>query len=104
MSSSMKLGIILNKDTHLEHLVGVTMAAIKAKHEVVIFAMDTGTRLLQNQKLIELSNLENVSISFCSHSASELGVNAEDIADSIVCGSQLNNAMMNTGSDKVIVL
>lgn len=100
----MKLGILLNKDTHLEHLIGVTMAAIKAKHEVVIFAMDTGTRLLQNQKLIELSNLENVSISFCSHSASELGVNAEGIADSIVCGSQLNNAMMNTGSDKVIVL
>ncbi len=100
----MKLGIILNKETHLEHLVGITMAAIKAEHEVIIFVMDTGTRLLHNQKLIDLSNLEDVSVSFCSHSASELGVNAEEIADSIVCGSQLNNAMMNNGSDKVIVL
>lgn len=100
----MKLGIILNKDTHLEHLIGVTMAAIKAKHEVMIFVMDAGTRLLQNQKLIDLSNSEDVSVSFCSHSASELGVNADDIADSIACSSQLNNAMMNTESDKVIVL
>ncbi len=100
----MKLGIILNKDTHLEHLTGVTMAAVKANHEVNIFVMDAGTRLLQNQKLIDLSNLEDVSVSFCFHSASELGVNAEDIADSIVCGSQLNNAMMNSESDKVIVL
>ncbi len=100
----MKLGIILNKDTHIEHLTGVTMAAIKAKHEVIIFVMDAGIRLLKNQKLIGLSNLEDVSVSFCLHSASELGVNAEDIADSILCGSQLNNAMMNNKSDKVIVL
>lgn len=100
----MKLGILLNKDRHLEHLIGVTMAAIKAKHEVIIFVMDAGTKLLENEKLINLSNLENVSVSFCSHSASEHGINADSISDSIVSGSQLNNAVMNNESDKVIVL
>lgn len=80
------------------------MAAIKANHEVIIFVMDAGTNLLQNQKLTCLSDLQDVSVSFCSHSASELGINAEDIADSVVCGSQLNNALMNNEADKVIVL
>ena len=100
----MKLGILLNKDTHLEHLIGITMAAIKAKHEVIIFVMDAGTRLLQDQKLIDLSNLKDVSVSFCSHSASEYGIDVASISNSVVFGSQLNNAMMNNESDKVIVL
>jgi hypothetical protein len=100
----MKLGILLNKDTHLEHLIGITMAAVKAKHEVIIFVMDVATSLLQDQKLIDLSNLKDVSVSFCLHSASEHGINTDSISDSIACGSQLNNAMMTNEADKVIVL
>jgi len=100
----MKLGILLNRDTHLEQLIGITMAATKAKHEVIIFVMDVATRLLQNQRLIDLSNLQDVSVSFCLHSASEHGINTDSISDSIVCGSQLNNAMMTNEADKVIVL
>ncbi len=100
----MKLGVLLNKDTHLEHLIGITMAAVRAKHEVSIFVMDAGTRLIQDQKLIDLSSLEGVSVSFCSHSAREYGIDTDSISDSVVCGSQLNNAMMNNEADKVIVL
>lgn len=100
----MKLGILVNTDRHLKHVVGITHAADKLGHEVSLFAMDEGTRLLQLAEFIALCQLENVSMSLCHHSADEQGVDTSGVSKEIIIGSQFNNAMMNNQADKVIVL
>ena len=44
----MKLGILANSDKHCEDIIGITKAALNQGHEVVIFPMDIGTKLLEN--------------------------------------------------------
>jgi len=99
-----KLGILLNTARHLEDVAGITRAALAKNHQVIIFAMDDGTRLLENQILASLAGLEGVSLNVCDHSAKMCGVNVESLSPKIVCGSQLHNAMMNHNADRVIVL
>ena len=100
----MKLGILINTDKHLQHIIGIAHAANLKGHEVTVFAMDTGTRLLQSSDFIRLCELDNVSMGLCNHSAAEHKVNTTGVSKEIVVGSQFNNAMMNNQSDKVIVL
>ena len=100
----MKLGIIITTDHHLDHLVGITRAASAKGHDVSIFAMDSGTRLLGYPEFTQLCTADNVVMSLCQHSASERGVNMEGVSKEIVLGSQFNNAMMNNEADKVISL
>ncbi len=100
----MKLGILVSTDKHLGHLVGITKAATAQGHEVVIFIMDDGTRLLEKNLFVELSAIEGVSVSACEHSTKEHDVNTESLPEKIVLGSQFNNAMMNHHADRVIVL
>ena len=71
---------------------------------MVIFAMSEGTRLLASLEFILLCELDNITMSLCSHSAAELGVDTTGVTKEIVIGSQFNNAMMNNQADKVIVL
>jgi hypothetical protein len=40
----------------------------------------------------------------CQHSADALGVSIEGLPPEIRCGSQLQNAMMAHGADRVVVL
>lgn len=100
----MKLGILVNTDRNQAAVIGITKAALKKGYEVNIFAMDSGTRLLEDPSYTGLCELEGVSMSFCDHSAKELGARKDGIPEKIVCGSQYNNATMNHSSDKVIVL
>jgi predicted peroxiredoxin len=100
----MKLGIFINTDRHLADIIGITKAAVSKGHEVIIFNMDTGTKLLGNPVFTELCRTKGVSMSFCDHSAKGLGVATEGIPQEIVCGSQYNNALMVNGADRVIVL
>lgn len=100
----MKLGIIITTDRHLDHVVGITQAASAKGHEVSIFAMDAGTRLLGFTEFTQLCTADNVVMSLCQHSASEQGVDTEGVSKEIVLGSQFNNAMMNNEADKVISL
>jgi len=105
-----KLGILLNTARHLDDVVGISRAALAKNHQVIIFAMDEGVRLLENQALASLAGLEGVSVSVCDHSAEMHGVNTEGMSPrivcgtKIVCGSQLQNAVMNHNADRVIVL
>ena len=100
----MKLGILVNTDRHLRHVLGLTAAATKKNHEVVIFAMDQGVRLLDDGAFAELGGLEGVSLSFCSHSARAEGIVTEGRPEGVTVGSQLNNAMMAQAVDRLIVL
>ncbi len=100
----MKLGILVNTDRHAEDVIGMTNAALSKGHEVIIFMMDTGVKLLGNPSVTGLCNLSGVRLSFCDHSAGKIGVSKEGISDKIVCGSQFDNANMNHDADRVIVL
>lgn len=100
----MKLGILVNTDKHLDAVTGLTKAAVSKGHEVMIFTMDAGTKLLEDPAYNELCGLQGVAMSFCDHSSKMLGVNKEGLSDKIICGSQYNNAAMVHNSDRMIVL
>ena len=100
----MKLGMLINTAKHVEVVVGICRAAAARKHEVIIFAMDEGTRLLENDAFVSLAQLDGVSMSLCDHSAKVCGAKTDGLPPKIVCASQLNNAMMNNSADRVIVL
>ena len=100
----MKLGILVNTNDHLSAITGVTRAAVDKGHQVTIFSMDEGTRLLEAPEYVSLSELQGVSMSYCEHSALELTVNTAGLTDSIERSSQYSNAAMNHNADKVLVL
>ncbi len=100
----MKLGILVNSDRHFGAITGIAHAASAKGHEVILFAMDAGTRLLVEPACAALCRLPGVSLSFCQESATRAGVSVDAVPEVIVSGSQLQNAMMVQQADRVIVL
>lgn len=100
----MKLGILVNSDTFLNAIIGITASAVSRGHEVDIFAMDEGVKLLQVRSFVELIELNNVTMAYCKYNLEKLGVSTEIVPDAIVAGSQYDNAVMVHNADKVIVL
>jgi len=99
----MKLGILVNTDKHLDHILGMVKAALVRGHEITVFVMDAGTKLLENAAFVELSLLHGVSMSFCDLSAQREGVHKEGLPAEIQSGSQYNNAAMVHESDRFLV-
>lgn len=100
----MKLGILVNTAKHAEDLAGLTNAALSKGHEVIIFFMDAGVKLLTNPTVSHLCEHSGVNMCFCDYTTQKNGISKEGICDEIVCGSQYNNATMNHEADRVIVL
>jgi hypothetical protein len=50
----MKLGIFVNTNRHVNHVVGIVKAALAKGHEVVMFNMDDGTKVLGSPEFAEL--------------------------------------------------
>lgn len=100
----MKLGILVNTDKCLEDVVGLTKEALSRGHEVSIFAMDAGTRFLENTEYSDLCRFNSVQMAFCAHSAEKENVETEAVPAEIASGSQYENAVMNNESDVVVVL
>lgn len=100
----MKLGIFVNTDRHAADVVGITRAAVAKGHEVSIFIMDSGNYLLSNPDINALSNESGVSMAYCDHSVQKLGISKEGVSENMTCGSQFDNATMNSNADRVIVL
>lgn len=100
----MKLGILVITDRHLDDVLGLTKAAVSKGHEVVIFNMDVGTKLLGDDSFRQLCNTSGVTMAFCDHSTQKENVSKEGIPEKIVCGSQFNNATMMHEADRVISL
>lgn len=100
----MKLGIFVNTDRHLTDVLGITKAALSKGHEVIIFNMDDGSKLLTNPAFTDLCKEKGVSMSFCDHSAKGMNVDTKGVPPEIVCGSQFNNSVMVDSTDRVIVL
>lgn len=100
----MKLGIFVNTDKNLDAVQGIAKAAVAKGHTVTLFNMDDGTKVVHSPVFAELAKTAGISISFCDHSAKHMGVTAEGLPKTIVCGSQYNNAVMLHEADRVIVL
>jgi predicted peroxiredoxin len=100
----MKLGILVNTDRHLGHVVGLTGAALAKGHEVIIFIMDEGTRFLSRPEFAGLCKTAGVTMSFCGYSAKQTGTAIDGIPEELVRGSQYMNVEMNRAADRVIVL
>lgn len=100
----MKIGILVNTDKHLEAVVGLTNAALSKDHEVALFSMDAGVRLIENSAFTELSKLKGVSVCFCDHDAARFGADKSNVPTEVVCGSQYNNSVMLHEADRAIVL
>lgn len=100
----MKLGILVNTERHLRHVIGLAGAALSRGHEVFIFTMDSGTKLLGKEALINLCTVKGVEMSFCDYNAKGLNISKEGLPPEIVCGSQYDNAGMVNKADRVIVL
>lgn len=100
----MNLGILVNTDRHLDHVMGLVKAAVSKGHGVVLFNMDGGTKLLGTPQFKELCGTKGVTVGFCDHSAKHLNVATEGLPSDMVCGSQYNNAVMMHDADRVIVL
>jgi hypothetical protein len=99
-----KLGILVNSDRHAQAVAAITRAAVAKRHEVVLFAMDAGTRLLEDAGYLALCELPGVSMSFCEESARRTGARLENLPGGVAHGSQLQNAMMMREAERVIVL
>ena len=53
----MKLGILVNTKDHGAAIAGIVRSATKKGHEVYLFAMDEGTRILEEQVYVSLVEL-----------------------------------------------
>jgi peroxiredoxin family protein len=102
--NQMKLGILVNSDKHCEDVVGITRAALSAGHAVMIFVMDEGTRLLEEATFVQLSEMEELRMSYCNYNAEGLGISKKLIPNNLISGSQYENSIMIHESDKIIVL
>lgn len=100
----MKLGILVTTDKHLDDVLGLAKAAVARGHEVLVFNMDVGTKLLGHDSFRQLCKTKGVTMSFCDHSAGREKVSKEGIPAEVVCGSQFNNANMMHDADRVINL
>lgn len=100
----MKLGILINTDRHPKHVIGLAGAALSLGHEVIIFTMDSGTRLLEDEELMKLCTMRGVMMSFCDFNFRSFDISRESLPPEAVSGSQYDNALMVNKADRVIVL
>ncbi len=100
----MNLGILVNTDRHPGHVIGIAKAAVARGHEVSIFIMDEGTKLLPDPEYSSLCRMTGVAMNFCEFNAKQLEIRTEGLAPEVVSGSQYDNAVMNHTADRVIVL
>jgi sulfur relay (sulfurtransferase) complex TusBCD TusD component (DsrE family) len=100
----LKFGILINTDKYAKEVIGLTKAATLKGHEVILFMMDDGVKLLRNSSVVNLHKIPGVSMRFCQYSTDVIGVSTNRLAKEIVSGSQYDNAEMNREADRVIVL
>jgi predicted peroxiredoxin len=100
----MTLGILVTADKYMEDVAGITEAAVRRGHRVILFFMDKGCLLVKDKKIATLIKMHGVTISLCDFNRKKMEISDSEIPDDITCGSQYDNALMNKESDKVIVL
>lgn len=56
------LGILVSSDKHMDHLLGISRAAIKTGKKVMVFITNRGVLLTQEPGLAELTESAQVSV------------------------------------------
>lgn len=100
----MKVGILVTSEGRMGVLEGLVEALCGRSHDVTVFIMDEGTRLLGRSELSALCTRYPIRVSYCDYNAKKLGVDTSGLPQEIVCGSQYQNSRMFHDSEKVIVL
>jgi predicted peroxiredoxin len=99
-----KLGILVSSDKHLDHIVGLTKAAIDKGKEVHVFFTGEGVKLCPDPKAQELVKA-GAKVSLCDKTYQGLGLNKEhgDQIEGMEHGSQDNNADIIEEVDRYVV-
>jgi hypothetical protein len=96
----MKLGIVLATRVDLGHAAALALAARRARHEVALFAMDTGCQALADAPGVVAALLDaDCELTACSNSA--VGI---ELPDGVVRGSQDDHAAVVATSDRLVAL
>lgn len=98
----MNLGLLLISNGYKEDVIGLINAGLKQGHSINVFMMDEGVFYCQDKDIVALNQSDNVNMSLCDRSCHLRGITAEMIPDGIEEGSQLQNAMMHNGADRII--
>ncbi|MDT8445623.1 MAG: DsrE family protein [bacterium] len=99
----MKLGILAVNNGYADQLVALASAAMERGWGVKIFLNDQGIHLAVDPRLEELA-LKGAGISYCETSARAFGYDPLKIPRKLKRGTQLQHAMLQQMSDKVVVL
>jgi len=100
----MKLGLLVATDRNLKHLRGIVLSALARGHEVEVFVMAEGVRLLCDEGFREIIARPGLTASYCSFNAMMHGIDEGCIPAEAEPASQINNLMMARSSDRVITL
>ena len=97
---AVKLGLVLATRADLTTAAAIAHAARRARHEVVMFAMDAGAHALAEGPAIASALIDDdCELTVCSNSAVGL-----ELVDGITRGSQDDHAAVLGTSDRVIAL
>lgn len=96
----MKLGILVNTDKHLRHIIGICNAAMARGIAVSIFVMDDGVYLTKNQEFLDLLK-KGIEISMCDQVYHEKGLNGK--VEGVLHGTQYENATIAHDCDRFLV-
>ena len=100
----MKLGIFISTDRNLQQLVGIVGEAVARGHQVKVFVMDAGSKLLETDEFRSICGLKGVEAAFCDLNAKAYGVDTDKASQFTSRGSQYNNALMMHDADRVLSL
>jgi hypothetical protein len=95
------LGIMITKNEHRDHIVGVVKAAQQAGYSVSLFLTDEGVKFTKDPMFLEFVSVSGVKISCCDHNCKRLGLHEK--TDGIYYGSQLDNALLLHASSRFLV-
>ncbi|QWR76157.1 DsrE family protein [Candidatus Magnetomonas plexicatena] len=100
----MTIGLLITRDGFTQDIIGLTKAAVKKGHQVILFMMDDGARHSQNKDIVALKDLPGVSMSLCDHSAKLRNITEDMIPAGCTAGSQYQNSVMNQDADRVLLI
>jgi peroxiredoxin family protein len=73
------LGIFVTNPNYMQHVVGITKAAVAKGSKVKVFFSWYGTKLSKTPEFPALCAMENVDVSICADSYKKSGFDVEDV-------------------------
>lgn len=86
------LGIFVTNPEQMQHVVGVTKAAVAKGSKVKIFFSWYGTKLAKTPEFPALCAMENVDVSICADSYKKAGFDVEDVPEGLTSDKMATQA------------